>query len=275
MSFSERRFTLGQFLSFTLATSLFTLACADDHEAISEYADALCAQAEKCECSAHPTQRDCVTALTAREVGEIEELEAGGAGVSWDCLAEPYGMIAAHIRAAGCVAQVSGAAFRIRQYPMCIWGDAELGEACETNTDCERDLECDRVADVCRRPGQIGDACETFFDCKVRSDCLNGRCITPAVGQPCDTWCPEESYCARDAGNRPLGICVLRAAEGGGCSNVSGCEWGAYCHEGTRVCEPFLADGQQCSEDDDICWATCERGTCSATLGGVCAAVQP
>jgi hypothetical protein len=145
------------------------------------------------------------------------------------------------------------------------------GEMCNVaENQCAPGLFCDKG--MCAPQLSAGSACMNDNQCLTGTYCVMtiasiGVCTAAPAGQPCnsvDMPCPDGFFCMNDK-------CTAGTQQKGqSCTSFNmGCVAGLACISG--MCQERLANGQQCSFDDNACLSGhCDRSADVCLLSDMC-----
>ena len=153
------------------------------------------------------------------------------------------------------------------------------GQACADEVQCQgrRCLpQAGGLCGQCAARGTWGEACESDSDCHRDLFCYQKECsLVSSIGQSCSSMpCEPGLRCGTD------GNCTTFAGEGEACTTSTDCDvfGGFLCGTNTKKCVKYSASGSSCGVSPDgsflLCGAskTCSAGAClpSANLGETC-----
>jgi hypothetical protein len=171
-------------------------------------------------------------------------------------------------------------------------GSKKPGETCESSSDCAGDATCDTPFST---SGPQSGVCVEFVLAPEGSACIGEKrgnakswsgdpannqivlCDHDAglycgdqkctklgqLGEACLGYsgCAEGAYCKSS-------VCEQKLATGAACPSYSDeCNDAAFCAESTQICEPRVADGQSCQNNDECLSDYCDGTTCAKNVG--------
>ncbi len=173
---------------------------------------------------------------------------------------------------------------QVTQTASCASGD--LGQPCNQDVECDRELYCDEQAGTCKAKLAEGGVCALTADCTTPLACIAGRCNRPdADGDPCEGTCYGPYFCQSGEACRPLPVlgesceaslrclgasvfcdtdrvCKSRLPLDAPCTVGAidaQCAYGTICDAGTNTCRPPRADGSSCTGNLDCGSVLCEQ----------------